>query len=870
MKKENLIKSLTLTLVSFFMVIEIIAVDFSFSVKPTATKVGDNYKISFTVSAATDVEVTIIGADGKVVRHLAAGVLDGKLPPPEPLKAGLAQEIIWDGKDDYGKVSANAPFKVQVRAGLGVKFGQLIGADPYNFGAIDGIISDEDGNVYISGSRAVGNQMAMCVRVFDSEGGYLRELMPFPANLAPTDMKDVARWDEERKTFLPRNLRNLNPDFYGQAGGYWANGSLTLLSASKKNGVLLTDGSKLFNLETTGAVRGEKLIARKLGGVKNSGGGPTFVTISPDGKWAYLSGPYSNTNSYGYVFDPKNPPGRIYRASMSSADTFQEFVTIPVDHKDGNGGAWFKACTNTGNFTAPKGPVHQVAVEEKGNVYVANREEGCVSIYDESAKVIGKINIKNPHLVAVHPKTGAIYVSQFDCLSYGQFTCIINKFENYKEGALPIAKFDFPRGDWANITQNFALSVGKDKTTLWVTGVKGGLVVLEDKGSSFEIVNNKYNKNNTMPQQWNRLATDYDRNEIYVSDGASGIWRFDGKTGAGDVIKKEGKAFPGTDLAVGYDGLIYMRTGSGYSGPFERLTREMTPAPYAETGTHILSNYIYSRMGNGYAERGLGVGPDGKCYIAFMYDWVAYGVGGFGADGKPLKGNFLKNSFPAKKETEKTKYPAGLDSAIIGPIPQGSTNIRVDFKGNIYIGLFHLPKDFVPPKGFEKDQGYRVSVGSVVKFTPEGGSMPGSEGATSTKTMDGAINTYPGLAPFSSSLEAFGSNTCCVCRVPRFDLDRFGRLALPNAMTNTVLIYDNAGNLILEFGKYGNFDSQFVNTNVPANKNLPTISTPEIPLAWPTGAGFTKDHIYVLDTYNRRAVRTDNTYALEATCEIKK
>jgi hypothetical protein len=208
---------------------------------------------------------------------------------------------------------------------------------------------------------------------------------------------------------------------------------------------------------------------------------------------------------------------------------------------------------------------------------------------------------------------------------------------------------------------------------------------------------------------------------------------------------------------------------------------------------------------------------------------------------------------------------------VVGPVPQGNANIRVDLKGNIYIGLLLRPKGFIPPKGFEKDQGYRVAVGSVVKFGPEGGAMPGNDGAVSADKMDGSLQTYMGLAPFSSAAEAFGSNSCCVCRVPRFDLDRFGRLALPNCMTNSVLLYDNAGNLILEFGKYGNFDSQFVNPfqTDEKNKRTATVSVPEIPLAWPTGAGFGRDHIYVNDTYNRRAVRADLTWKAEETVAVK-
>jgi hypothetical protein len=52
----------------------------SFSAKPSVAKDGDKVKISFAVSAATDVEVAVLAADGKMVRHLAAGVLGGPQP----------------------------------------------------------------------------------------------------------------------------------------------------------------------------------------------------------------------------------------------------------------------------------------------------------------------------------------------------------------------------------------------------------------------------------------------------------------------------------------------------------------------------------------------------------------------------------------------------------------------------------------------------------------------------------------------------------------------------------------------------------------------------------------------------------------------
>ena len=50
----------------------------------TDLKAGDQVTIAFTVDRPTDVAVAIEDGQGKVIRHLAAGVL-GK-NPPEPLQ----------------------------------------------------------------------------------------------------------------------------------------------------------------------------------------------------------------------------------------------------------------------------------------------------------------------------------------------------------------------------------------------------------------------------------------------------------------------------------------------------------------------------------------------------------------------------------------------------------------------------------------------------------------------------------------------------------------------------------------------------------------------------------------------------------------
>ena len=106
--------------------------------------------------------------------------------------------------------------------------------------------------------------------------------------------------------------------------------------------------------------------------------------------------------------------------------------------------------------------------------------------------------------------------------------------------------------------------------------------------------------------------------------------------------------------------------------------------------------------------------------------------------------------------------------------------------------------------------------------------------------------------------------------MPRFGLDRFGRLAIPNATGNYVQLVDNAGNEILTFGQYGNFDSQFVNANTADGKaGKATVATPAIPMAWPNSAGFSETAVYVLDVYSRRVVRADLTWSAEQTVSAK-
>lgn len=98
----------------------------TFVQQPSLSESSGKATMTFTVSGPTDVEVAVLNNAGKVIRHLAAGVLGGDTLPPEPLVAGFAQSITWDGLDDYGAYSFAGPFKMRVRLGVVPQFERRI------------------------------------------------------------------------------------------------------------------------------------------------------------------------------------------------------------------------------------------------------------------------------------------------------------------------------------------------------------------------------------------------------------------------------------------------------------------------------------------------------------------------------------------------------------------------------------------------------------------------------------------------------------------------------------------------------------------------------------------------------------------------
>ena len=102
---------------------------YEFAEKPAVEKKGGKYVITFASKGACDATIAIVDQQGKIVRHLASGVL-GKNAPWPFQQDSLSQKLKWDGLTDDEKI-APAGCKLRVSLGLKAAFDKSIAYDHY-------------------------------------------------------------------------------------------------------------------------------------------------------------------------------------------------------------------------------------------------------------------------------------------------------------------------------------------------------------------------------------------------------------------------------------------------------------------------------------------------------------------------------------------------------------------------------------------------------------------------------------------------------------------------------------------------------------------------------------------------------------------
>jgi DNA-binding beta-propeller fold protein YncE len=806
----------------------------SYSTKPTASRNGEKTKIDFAVSAPTDVEVAVLGADGAVVRHLAAGVLGAKNPPPLPLKEGLAQSVEWDGKDDAGK-TVPGPVKVRVRAGMSVKFGKIIGTSPYT-GEVgsggNGAAVAPDGTLYVKMTSAVGDLhagMPWQLRRFDKTGKYQKTVLPYPPSTPPDKTSGFHLLDAGDGLLTPGHNSGLDVVLFNFGSSIYSrvvDGNVIFVDPSAKLTFFKVDGS---NATKTVSMRSKP---EKL---KWSAWLSPQMAFSPDGKYAYysnLANTPSEANVHPSKMDPQFPQGRIYRQDLTRPGSDPEkFYDLELPDYDKQK-YWLPNAWNM--RTAAAG----VDVDAKGNIFVCDLVNQEVLEISPDGKKLSATKVPWPDKVMVSSKTGTLYV----------LSCSVSdSHPKFRANAATMLKVT-GRGADAKVTAKLPLkgippdSIALDDSgaapILWLGG-GGQLVRVEDRGAELAdggagILNADKNVIDFVCYG----AVDTETEQVFITSGTGAIWRYSGDTGEGGRTP-----LAGIDLAVGPSGQICV--WPGWSGVLKHLTRDFKSAPLSGTGNDMYGNAT-CRAGRGNSVGGLGFDSHGRLYITNGCNVCLVQV--YEADGKLIDYDRKAVHGPGGAATDiKTPVPA-----LITGMVDMSGSVRADAAGNAYVLQIGVPKGHVPPKGFEKDPAYLGANGTIFKFGPKGGEFQKGEPV-------GALKTYNSLCgPISGNWNSTGS--CCHCTKPRFDVDPYGRLYIPNGWTYKVTLVDNSDNQILSFGGYGNWDAQGPASSEPK---------PEIPLGWPVYAGASDKYIYVGDALNHRVVRADKKFALEQTVDIK-
>ncbi len=811
-----------------------------FTKKPVTVREKGGVRIEFAVDRPTDVAVFIDDGQGKVVRHLVAGCLGDA--PPEPLKPGLSQSLLWDGNDDQGKRATGKSFRARVALGMRPRFEKMIGDDPASLGGIVGLAVGPRGELFVLhsfGGLHPGDTSSAC-SVFDRSGKHLRTIMPYPADLPAAKTSALKKVDTGNGRRIPywydAETRALVPGggplvahqpVVGPGGRLAFIGHQEQISTCsrynqpgiKQVTIINSDGST-----PEGGVLGAVL-------ARNSRGGGCLA-VSPDGKAIYASGLRTGRGKAA------RPLHSTYRFGWSD----REPAIFIGDPKTPGTGA-------TG-LSDPRG----IAVDRAGNVYVADRGNNRVAVFSSKGAHLGDLRVEGPDAVCVHPRSGAVYVAA------GASERKLLKFASWRaSGTSAEIKLPFHKRD---VTCMLALDAGAEPAVLWystprATYLRFRVLRIEDRGSAFgdAAALGKLSAGGKGVGPVRLVSLDRRRNRLFVNGTV-----FDLATGkTSPAVRTMTGAKDGMG-SVGLDGNLYLMS---YPKNLRRYGPELKAIPFSGLGTAKGAAISPGKGSTRLRPRGVHADPAGNIYALWEFREPRAGTWG------------QANSLTLHAPDGSVKKERLISSDI-----RMLNSVRVDSRGNIYMAMGVRPEGQRLPGTFRgQDLGpdwnskgtntddmnwYPLMYGCIVKFGPEGGEVKQGNGGVpvdfsyALKTnIKGAEWIRYGASPVASWRQKYPDT--CLCESPRFDVDEFGRSFYPDVGRFQVGVLDTAGNELCRFGDYGNSDSAGPGSRVPL---------PDIPLCWPDNVAAGNGHVYVGDRLNRRVVAVRLEYAAEETCGL--
>jgi len=461
---------------------------FEFAQKPTVARAGDRVTIEFETKDFCDATVAIEDEEGRILRHLASGVLGPNAPAPFR-KHSKKQAVAWDGKDDRGAyVDDKDRLTVRVSLGLRARFERTLFFSPKRrtrspkYERYYQVVVPAPEGLYVYDG---GN--ADHIRLFDHDGAYVRTVYPPPASRIremkgllwrtfPQDGRELPlKWGLPQYTFLTSG--NVKWD-----GTRWPTGgggtSATCMAVNGKRMALVSQ--RLNRLGTDGSSGGVSLIGPKtcqtmyVHGVHGLRSGdyeiaPQSSAFSPDGKQLYITGfryhlSWRTGCAHGVTrmdFESNDPPA-LFKGNLSAK---------------GKG-------TDNDHFNYPT----SVDCDAKGRVYVSDFHNDRIQVFAPDGKHLKMIPVSKPARVVVNRSTGEIYVFSYVIITvhfwYHEkdlktITPAMRRFASFDDpkptGAWPLPKgtVGFPRGGGGLDAGRFELDFHTDPPTLLAMTLKG-------------------------------------------------------------------------------------------------------------------------------------------------------------------------------------------------------------------------------------------------------------------------------------------------------------------------------------------------------------------------------------------------------------
>ena len=469
-----------------------------FTQKPTITRDGDRVTIAFATKAFCDATVAIEDETGKIVRHLASGVLGANAPAPFQ-RDSLTQSIVWDSKDDAGRyIDAKTAVSVRVSLGLRATFDKSLFSSPHKrIGAYPPIMSAAKEGVYVFEGKGVDS-----LRLYDHAGDYVRTIYPFSAGkldkivglkkqaVLQTGQELPVKLGYQQATLLTSGTTALTSDLYMFGDGC---GASTM--AVCKDRIALTY-LRVNRLATDGTSGGLPLDGANTGfswrsGEYNAHGpydiGPTSSAFDPTGKWLYVTGYIWKHGIYDSGGHCRHVVSRIAYAEDGEPGQPKVFAGAALGAEiDADLGS------DDAHFTVPT----SVACDAKGRVYVADYMNDRVQVFDPDGKFLKTIRSPKPTRVQVDPRNGEVYVFSWflgagvENQLYRRFKCNLEEMHKMpatltrfgpfdKPDQLATWKLPMPRASAAYFTMGQLFHVELDffapTLTLWAVPRKGAI-----------------------------------------------------------------------------------------------------------------------------------------------------------------------------------------------------------------------------------------------------------------------------------------------------------------------------------------------------------------------------------------------------------